>query len=128
MFGAWWNAALLVASVALLPFDRRMILGLNSWIKPMKFEISLIVYSLTLALLFSVLGEDGRWRKQRRRMSWGIGIAAAVEITLIALQSARRCSLTHEVHKRIQWPAVRRDGRVHRPQHVLLADLLWLSA
>ena len=89
MFGAWWNAVLLVASVAALPFDRRLILGLNPWIKPMKFEISLIIYSLTLALLFRVLGEDGRWPKQRRRMSWGIGIAAAVEITLIALQSAR---------------------------------------
>ena len=89
MAGVWWNALLLLASLGALPFDRRRIFGLNPWIKPMKFEISLIVYLLTLALLFPLLDESGLWRRPLMRMRWGIGIAAIVEISLIALQSAR---------------------------------------
>ncbi len=126
LFGAWWNGALLLASLAALPFDHRLILGLNPWIKPMKFEISLIVYSLTLALLFSLLGEGGRLRRQRLRMSWGICIAAVVEITLIALQSARGVPS----HMNYATPF---DGLLFSVMGVfiaintyLLAQLLWL--
>ena len=89
IFGAWWNALLLLVSLTALPFDHRLIFGLSPWIKPLKFEISLIVYLLTLALLFSMLSESGLRRRQLTRMRWGIGIAAAVEISLISLQSAR---------------------------------------
>ncbi len=89
LFGTWWTVVLLAGSLAALPFDRRSILGLNPWIKPIKFEISLIVYCLTLALLFSALGEGGLLRRRLARMGWGIGVAAAVEISLIALQSVR---------------------------------------
>ena len=126
MFGAWWNAVLLIASLVALPFDRRLILGLNPWIKPMKFEISLIVYSLTLALLFRVLSEGGRWQRQRLRMSWGIGIAAAVEITLIALQSARGVTSHMNYTSPFNGLLFSVMGVFITLNTVLLAQLLWL--
>ncbi len=89
VLGFWWNAGLLVLSVVALPFDQRMILGLNPWIKPIKFELSVIVYVLTLLLLMRTLSEDSRWSELRRRMGWGFGVAMVVEISLIAVQSAR---------------------------------------
>ena len=55
----------------------------------MKFEISLIVYLLTIALLQTVLEEAGPWRRRQTLMSWGFGVSAVVEISLIAMQSAR---------------------------------------
>jgi hypothetical protein len=84
-----WNSLLLVAGLVSLPFDHRQILGLNPWIKPMKFEISIIVFLLTVALLLSMLGASGRWRRLRPWMSWGFGICMMVEISIIAMQSAR---------------------------------------
>ena len=89
LLGVWWNVVLLVASLAALPFDHRHILGLNPWIKPLKFEISVIVYLLTLALLLTVLGQDGRWSRLRARLGWGFGLSMIVENSVIALQSAR---------------------------------------
>ena len=126
MLGAWWNATQLVLSLAALPFDRRLILGLNPWIKPMKFEISLIIYLLTLALLFRVLGEDGHWQMQRRRMNWGIGVAAAVEITLIALQSARGVTSHMNYTSRFNGLVFAVMGVFIAINTVLLAELLWL--
>lgn len=94
MLGVWWNAALLVCGLIALPFDHRRILGLNPWIKPMKFEVSIIVFLLTMAALLSALGRDGfkktgRWRRARAWLGWGFGVAMMVEISIIALQSLR---------------------------------------
>ena len=126
LFGAWWNAMLLIASMASLLVDRRLILGINPWIKPIKFEISLIVYSLTLALLFSMLGEGGAWRRRRWRMSWGIGIAAAVEITLIALQSARGVASHMNYTTAFSGLVFAVMGVFIALNTALLAELLWL--
>jgi hypothetical protein len=89
LLAVWWNALLLVAGLAALPFDHRRILGLNPWIKPMKFELSIILFLLTVALLLTILAESGRWRRLRAWMSWGFGICMTVEISIIAMQSAR---------------------------------------
>ncbi len=87
--GVWWNVALLVASVAALPFDQRSILGLNPWIKPIKFEISVIIFLLTVGLMLDGLGRLGGWRRSRLWLGWGFGVAMIVENSIIALQSAR---------------------------------------
>ncbi len=87
--GVGWNAALLGASGVALAFDRRSILGLNPWIKPIKFEVSIIVFLLTVAVLLWALGRRGEWRRSRAWMGWGFGISMMVEIAIIALQSAR---------------------------------------
>ena len=89
LLATWWNVALLVGCVAALPFDHRVLLGLNPWVKPIKFEISTIVYAVTVAGLLAALGRRGARAGARRRISWGVGVAMVVENTLITLQSAR---------------------------------------
>ncbi len=89
----WWQLALLAVSIVAMPFDSRRILGLNPWIKPMKFELSVIIYLLTLALFLHLLASDGvpadRWRRSRVWLGCGFAAAMTVENTIIALQSAR---------------------------------------
>jgi len=85
----WWNAVLLVGGLAAWPFDSRRILGLNPWVKPAKFEISGMIFLLTMAVLLWAVARDGRWKRSRAVMGWGFGIVMIVEDTIIALQSAR---------------------------------------
>ncbi len=86
-WGVWWNVGLLVASLAAMPFDTRKILGLNPWVKPFKFDVSVILFLLTVAVLLWALG-DG-WRTSKIWIGWGMGVAMMVEDTVIALQSLR---------------------------------------
>lgn len=89
VLAVWWNVALLALSAAALPFDHRRILGLNPWVKPIKFEISVIVFLLTMAALLAALGKQGQWPSARQWMAWGFGLAMIVENTIIAMQSLR---------------------------------------
>jgi hypothetical protein len=63
--------------------------GINVWTKPLKFELSLSIHFLTLALMVSLLSDMARGS---RLVRWAISAAAAsgiAEIAYIALQSAR---------------------------------------
>lgn len=86
-WGVWWSAAVMLLSLAALPFDSRRILGLNPWIKPLKFEISGIVFLVTIAVMLLPLAAE--WARTKAWVGWGMGVAMIVEITIIALQSAR---------------------------------------
>ena len=88
-WGVWWNVGLLVLSLAAMPFDGRKIMGLNPWVKPVKFDLSVIVFLATLAVLLWALGDAPELRVFKLWVSWGSGIAMIVEDTVIALQSAR---------------------------------------
>ena len=87
--GVWWNVGLLVVSLVALSFDRRMILGLNPWIKPIKFELSVIVFLLTVGLMVWALGGGAELERTKGWIGWGFGVAMMVENTIIVLQSAR---------------------------------------
>ena len=89
MLAVWYNILLLIASLIALPLDRRHILGLNPWIKPLKFEISVIVYLLTIAVLLTQLGRTGRWPRMRAFLGSFIGVAMIIENSIIAMQSLR---------------------------------------
>ena len=90
----WWQCTLLAATLVALPFDRRIILGLNPWIKPLKFEVSTIIYLLTITLMLHGVrwhkspGGAG-WRRSRLWLSWSFAVSMTLEISLIVLQSAR---------------------------------------
>jgi hypothetical protein len=86
-WGVWWNAGLLALSLAAMPFDQRRILGLNPWVKPVKFDVSVIVFLVTIALLLWALPDD--WASTKLWVGWGMGVAMIVEDTIIALQSLR---------------------------------------
>jgi hypothetical protein len=89
VLSVWWNVALLVFSLAALPFDHRSILGLNPWIKPIKFEISVIIFLLTMAALLGALGRLGAWPHTRQWLGWAFGAAMIAENSIIAMQSLR---------------------------------------
>jgi hypothetical protein len=82
----WLNWILAAVLVVLYQFDSRTILGINPWIKPMKFSISIAIYVWTLAWYL-------RYVRGRRRavgiISWGVAISVLTEIVCITLQSAR---------------------------------------
>ncbi|GAA3658367.1 hypothetical protein GCM10022224_022160 [Nonomuraea antimicrobica] len=83
-------AALMAAAspvlLVLVFVDPRMLDGLPIWIKPLKFTISLALYSFTWAWLLSL-------RHRAGRVSWWMGTTLAAaglgEVVLIALQAAR---------------------------------------
>lgn len=64
-------AALTIAVAIAAVFDHRIVTGVDVWIKPLKFAISVGVYSITLSLLIGMLS---RWR----RIAWVAGVVASV--------------------------------------------------
>jgi hypothetical protein len=85
----WWNVGLLLLSLVAMPFDGRRIMGLNPWVKPVKFDVSVIVFLATVAVLLWALGDAPELRNMKAWVGWGIGVAMIVEDSVIALQSAR---------------------------------------
>ena len=47
----WLQLAVLAVILVVAPFDERAILGINPWIEPSKFLISVAIYLWTVALL-----------------------------------------------------------------------------
>jgi hypothetical protein len=85
----WIGAAMLLALVvcALLSIgDQRQVLGINVWIKPIKFLTSVPIFLWTVAWFMAETRPDGRGRSIVR---WTIGSAMAVEIICILIQAAR---------------------------------------
>jgi hypothetical protein len=85
-----WTAAFQVAlaifALIAMPFDHRAILGINPWIKPLKFDVSVAIMLLTLAATLSGLqGFD----RSRLWIGAGVGIALSLENCIISLQSLR---------------------------------------
>lgn len=84
--GAGMFAALAIGFV-LAAVDTRVILGINPWIKPMKFAASIGIFLWTLAWLWPEA--DARFERRLRWIRRVIVMALIGEITLISLQSAR---------------------------------------
>lgn len=77
-------ALVLLVGVAV---DPRLILGINPWIKPLKFAVSIAIYAFTVALLLS--GVRDAAPRSARWISRGVALSMSVEIVCIALQSWR---------------------------------------
>ena len=78
----WLNWILAAVLIVAVQFDSRTILGINPWIKPIKFSISIAIYGWTLAWYLRYLG--GR-RRAVRIISWGVAICVLSEIAGITL-------------------------------------------
>jgi hypothetical protein len=92
----WTGAAMMLAFivVALVSIgDTRTVLGLNPWIKPMKFLTSVTIFMWTIAWFMPearASGGSGNPRFDKRKVvSWTIALMMTGEIVLILLQSAR---------------------------------------
>jgi hypothetical protein len=80
----FWLAIICVGiAIALIPFwilDSRELLGVSVWEKPIKFYISVAIFSFTYSWLSSFLSRGGRWVKLSGLV---IAVSLAVEIVII---------------------------------------------
>ena len=85
----WTGAAMLLALlvVTLISIsDNRLILGINPWIKPMKFLTSIAIFLWTVAWF---MPETLNKPAHRGLVRWTIAVAMTIEVVLIILQSGR---------------------------------------
>jgi hypothetical protein len=76
----------LAGAVIGLAIDPRIVTGAPVWLKPAKFAVSIALYTLTLAWIFSLIPE---WTRTRRIVGWTTAVALVLEIVLIDVQAAR---------------------------------------
>lgn len=74
----------ILAIIAL--FDSTQILGINRWIKPMKFFISIAIFVWTTAIYLNFLRG---FEKSARLISWGMIAIFFVEMFIVILQALR---------------------------------------
>lgn len=82
----WLHLVALVVLLCVAPFDARTIMGLNPWIKPLKFLISITIYVWTLAWF---LGYLRAYPRAVRLVSWGTAFVFVVEMGCLISQAAR---------------------------------------
>ena len=82
-------AVLALVSAVGLVVDDRILVGVPIWSKPLKFSVSLIAYTLSLAWMLSLLAP----RTRAHRVGWWAGtvvaVALLVEMVFITLQVVR---------------------------------------
>ena len=78
--------ALLGAAVIGLVVDQRTITAAPAWLKPAKFAVSIAIYTLTLAWIFSLIPE---WQRTRRIIGWTTAVVMVLEMAIISLQAFR---------------------------------------
>jgi hypothetical protein len=91
----WIQLAILLGALALAPFDSRLVLGINPWIKPIKFALSITFYVWTVAWLLGYLRLRG-WAKGI--ISWGISVSMLTEIACITAQAVRGTTSHYNVN------------------------------
>ena len=85
----WTGAAMMLAFIVVVLIsigDTRTILGLNPWIKPMKFLTSVTIFMWTIAWFMPETRPEPRSRKV---ISWTIALMMTGEIAAIIYQAAR---------------------------------------
>jgi hypothetical protein len=82
----WLHLVAFVATLLLVMIDDRQVLGISTWVKPMKFMFSLTVYLWTIAW-FSEYINRPRWRI--RTISVVITVIIIIESACILIQAGR---------------------------------------
>jgi hypothetical protein len=83
----WLHLALAGLALGLLPLDHRLVTGAPVWLKPLKFALSGLAYTWTLAWLLASLPAAAQW--SGRRLGWGVALSMVVEIAVIFTQAGR---------------------------------------
>lgn len=73
-------------SIVGLAVDPTVITGAPAWLKPAKFAVSITIYTVTLAWIFTLIPE---WRRTRRAIGWITAITMVLEIAIISTQAWR---------------------------------------
>lgn len=86
----FWTGALMTLALVVVTLlsigDQRLILGINPWIKPMKFLVSITIFLWTTAWFMPETEPD---LVKRALVRWTISVAMVIEVALISMQSAR---------------------------------------
>ncbi len=82
----WWHVFLLFCIWMAAPWDNRLVLGLNPWIKPMKFAVSVIIFLWTMAWFQGYLSGPALGK---RIIRWGTSLTIGLNVGLICVQAAR---------------------------------------
>ena len=69
-----------------LVVDPTVITGAPAWLKPAKFAISITIYTVTLAWIFTLLPD---WPRTRRIVGWLTTVVMVLEMAIIATQAWR---------------------------------------
>ncbi len=90
----WWQGALFLSfflafNLVLYFWDQRLLADEPLWAKPAKFEISVAIHFITLAVLASLLSPAKRNGRVWRAMSYAVVAAGIFEVMYIFLQAAR---------------------------------------
>lgn len=80
------HIVLLLVMALIAPFDERQVMGINPWIKPIKFALSIAVYALSIGW---ILYELPLKERMRRGVNLAIASTLVIEIALITMQAAR---------------------------------------
>ncbi len=90
--------ALIVPTVLAFAVDPRSIEGVSVWLKPLKFELSLVVYFLTLALVLPLTSAAFQSSRLGRYVFWGVVPAGFLEVAYIGWR-ASRAEASHYNHE-----------------------------
>lgn len=88
------NLGLLVLAMVMYLVDQTEVMGINAWIKPMKFALSIAIYSWTYGWLLGYCEDE----KARRLIRLGLIVTMTAEIVLIYLQAYRGTSSHFNIH------------------------------
>jgi hypothetical protein len=86
-YTGWLHVGLTVAALALLPLDHRHVTGALVWMKPLKFALSGLAFTWTLAWLLADLPAPAQ--RSVRRLSGAVALSMVVEIVIIFIQAGR---------------------------------------
>ncbi len=86
-YGGLAFLALALVAAASMPFDNRTVMGVNPWLKPFKFDLSVAVYLWTLGWLLHALAD--KYPASVKWVSWGVLGCMVVEIACIKVQAVR---------------------------------------
>lgn len=90
----WIMLATYIGAGLLYFLDQREIMGINAWIKPMKFSLSILIYSWTFGWMLDYLTNP----TARRWITISATATMTVEIFLIVMQAARGTTSHFNVH------------------------------
>lgn len=81
--------ALTVPTALAYAIDARLFQEANAWLKPLKFELSLVVYFLSLALALPLTSQAFRTSWLGRYIFWGVVPAGFLEVAYIGWRASR---------------------------------------
>ncbi len=116
--------ALALVFVPGLMLDERLITGVNPWIKPFKFAVSIAIYLWTFAWVLNATGDLGR---RRGLLVWTAAATMIVEMFVITLQPLRGTTSHYNIStplNAVLWTAMGQAIAVNTLANIYLLYLL----